>query len=244
MIALITGAGRGIGRAISIALAAQGIHTILVARSEDQITGVANEIVAAGGTATPLVCDITDSKSIIELHDETSRIGKVSILVNNAGIAPSAKIEDTIDEMWHKAMATNASAPFYLIRTYLPDMRSLGAGHIINIASTAALDGFSYTAAYTASKHAMIGLSRAIAKELFRSKIKVSTICPGFVRTNILETSIANIMTKTGKERGMAEHELGAMNKSGTIIEPEEVARAVLAELEMPLDPKGREIIL
>ncbi|MFI5264471.1 MAG: SDR family NAD(P)-dependent oxidoreductase [Candidatus Kapaibacterium sp.] len=244
MIALITGAGRGIGRAIAIALAAKGIHTILVARSENQITGVANEIAAAGGKATPLVCDITDSQSIINMHDETSKIGKISILVNNAGIAPSAKIEDTVDEVWQKAMATNASGPFYLIRTYLPDMKSLGEGHIINIASTAALDGFSYTAAYTASKHAMMGLSRAIAKELSRSKIKVSTICPGFVRTNILEISIANIMTKTGKERGEAEHQLGAMNKSGAIIEPEEVAKAVIAELEMPLDPKGREIIL
>ena len=244
MIALITGAGRGIGRAIAIGLAGKGYHTILVARSEGQITDVAKEISEAGGKATPLTCDITDSKSVSDLHDKTFEIGKVSILINNAGIAPSAKIGDTTDEIWQKAIATNASGPFYLIRSYIADMKSLGYGHIINIASTAALEGFSYTSAYTASKHAMIGLSRAIAKELSRSKIKVSTICPGFVRTNILETSIINIMTKTGKERSQAENELGAMNKGGKIIEPEEVAKAVLAELGMPLDPNGREIIL
>jgi NAD(P)-dependent dehydrogenase (short-subunit alcohol dehydrogenase family) len=244
MIALITGAGRGIGREISIALAAKGFHTILVARSEAEIIETANVITATGGKATPLICDITDSQSVSDLHDITIEIGKVSLLVNNAGIAPSAKIEDTTDEIWSKAIATNASGPFYLIRSYLPDMKSLGGGQIINIASTAALEGFSYTAAYTASKHALIGLSRAIAKELSKSNIKVSTICPGFVRTNILETSITNIVSKTGKERNQAEHELGAMNKTGKIIEPHEVAKAVLAELDKPLDPKGREIIL
>jgi NAD(P)-dependent dehydrogenase (short-subunit alcohol dehydrogenase family) len=244
MIALITGAGRGIGREIAIAFTGKGIHTILVARSEDQIKNVEAEIRASGGEATAIACDITDSKSILSLHEKTSEIGKVSVLINNAGIAPSAKIEDTTDEVWQKAFATNASGPFYLIRAYLPDMKSLGEGQIINMASTAALEGFSYTAAYTASKHAMLGLSRAIAKELSRSKIKVSTICPGFVRTNILETSIANIVAKTGKERLQVESELGVMNKTRKIIEPEEVAKAVLAELDMPLDPNGREIIL
>jgi NAD(P)-dependent dehydrogenase (short-subunit alcohol dehydrogenase family) len=244
MIAVITGAGRGIGRAIALALAGVGFHTILVARSENQIKSVEDEIVSSGSNATAIACDITDSKSIASLFAEISEIGKVSLLVNNAGIAPSAKIEDTTDEMWKKAFAINVDAPFHLIRAVLPDMRSNNGGHIINIASTAAFEGFSYTSAYTASKHALLGLSRAIAKELSRSNIKVSTICPGFVRTNILETSIVNIMTKTGKHREQAEATLGAMNTSGKIIEPEEIAKAVLAELEMPLDPKGREIIL
>src|SRR5579864_694270 len=162
MIALITGAGRGIGRAIAIAIAGRGIHTILVARSEEQLKEVEQEINSSGGNATALPCDITDSKSVTELHSKTSEIGHVSILVNNAGIAPSAKIENTTDEIWRKAFATNVDGPFYLIRTYLPDMKTIGKGHIINIASSAGLEGFSYTSAYTASKHALIGLSRAI----------------------------------------------------------------------------------
>ncbi len=244
MIVLITGAGRGIGRAIAIAFAGTGIHTVLVARSEDEIKSVEQEIISSGGNATAIACDITASKSVESLFEKTSELGKVSLLINNAGIAPSAKIEDTTDEMWQKTFAINVDAPFNLIRTYVPDMKSNGEGHIINIASTAALEGFAYTSAYTASKHALLGLSRAVAKELSRSNIKVSTICPGFVRTNILETSISNIISKTGKLREQAESDLGSMNKTGKIIEPEEVAKAVLAELSMPLDPSGREIIL
>ncbi|MDP4236313.1 MAG: SDR family oxidoreductase [Bacteroidota bacterium] len=244
MIALITGAGRGIGRAIALALAAQGIETVLVARSEEQVGNVAREIVAAGGKAKAYALDITDPNAIDALYEKTSGIGRVSILINNAGIAPSAKIEDTTDEMWKMAFETNVDAPFKLIRAYVPDMKSLGEGRIINIASTAALEGFSYTSAYTSSKHALIGLSRAIARELSRSKIRVSTICPGFVRTNILEASVANIMSKTGKTHEESVAELGAMNKNAVIIEPEEVAAVVLRELEMPLDPRGREVIV
>lgn len=243
MIALITGAGRGIGKAIAIALAGKGMDCILVARSENEIKSVAQEIIASGGKATTLFCDITDSKSIASLYKRTSATGKISLLINNAGIAPSAKIEETTDEMWRNAFATNADGAFYLIRTFMSDLKS-NEGQIINIASTAALEGFAYTSAYTASKHALLGLSRAIAKELSRSKIRVSAICPGFVQTGILETSIANIITKTGKSREQAEADLGAMNKGGKIISPEEVANAVLRELDMPLDPNGREIIL
>jgi NAD(P)-dependent dehydrogenase (short-subunit alcohol dehydrogenase family) len=244
MITLITGAGRGIGKEIAITLGGKGIHTILVARTENEIKTVAQEIISSGGNATPFTCDITDPKSVTSLYDETSAIGKVNILINNAGIAPSAKIEDTTDEMWENAFAVNVDAAFFLIRTFLPDMKTLGAGHIINIASTSALEGFAYTAAYTASKHALLGLSRAIAKELSRSNIKVSTICPGFVQTNILAASLKNIVSKTGKTTEQAVAELGKMNKTGKIIEPEEIAQAVLEELDMPLDPSGREIII
>jgi 3-hydroxybutyrate dehydrogenase len=243
MIALITGAGRGIGKAITLALARKGVHTILAARSESEIKTVEKDIIAFGGKATAFTCDITDSKSIASLYSNISAIGKISLLVNNAGIAPSIKIEDTTDEIWQNTFATNVDGAFYLIRAFLPDLKT-NEGQIINIASTAALEGFSYTAAYTASKHALLGLSRAIAKELSRSKIRVSTLCPGFVQTDILETSIANIVAKTGKSREQAEEDLGAMNKSGKIITPEEVADAVLGELDMPLDPNGREIIL
>jgi 3-hydroxybutyrate dehydrogenase len=146
--------------------------------------------------------------------------------------------------MWENAFAVNVDGAFFLIRTYLPDMKALGEGHIINIASIAAIEGFPYTAAYTASKHALLGLSRAIAKEIARHNIRVSTICPGFVRSNILEAGISNVMSKTGKTREQSEAQLAAMNKKGKILEPKEIAEAVLKELDMPLDESGREIIL
>jgi NAD(P)-dependent dehydrogenase (short-subunit alcohol dehydrogenase family) len=243
-IALITGAGRGIGREIAIAAAHEDIHVILVARSENEIKNVAEEINSFGGKAAAFTCDITDPKSVTSLYAETQSIGIVDILINNAGIAPSAKIENTDDELWENAFATNVDGAFFLIRTYLPDMKSNESGQIINIASTAAIEGFPYTAAYTASKHALIGLSRAIAKEISRFNIKVSTICPGFVRTNIFESGISNITNRTGKSREEAESQLAAMNKSGKIIEPVEIAQAVLKEINAPLDSNGREIIL
>ncbi|MEI8134861.1 MAG: SDR family oxidoreductase [bacterium] len=244
MIALITGAGRGIGREIAISFASKGIHVILVARTETEIISVANEIRKSGAIATPFRCDITDSKSVTLLYSETQKIGKVNILVNNAGVAPSAKIEDTSDSLWAETFATNVDGAFFLIRTYLADMKSIGGGRIINVASTAALEGFSYNAAYTASKHALIGLSRAVAKELVRYNISVTTICPGFVRTTILDESILNIVRKTGKTSEEAELLLAAMNTSGSIIEPKAVADAIVASLDEPLDPNGKEILL
>jgi 3-hydroxybutyrate dehydrogenase len=244
MNAIITGAGRGIGKEIAIALASKGIHTILISRTPVEINAVAQEISSKGGKATPIACDVSSSRAVTALVGKTVRLGKIGLIVNNAGVAPSVKIEGTSDQIWQNAFATNVDATFYLTRAYLPDMKALGEGQIINIASTAAIEGFPYTAAYTASKHALLGLSRALAKELEPLKIKISTICPGFVRTGILERSIANIVKKTERTAKQAEADLAKMNKSGKIIEPEEVAKAVVAELKKPLDPNGREIIL
>ena len=245
MIAVVTGAGRGIGKAIALALATNGYETILVSRSGNEIEDVARSILSLGGKAIPLTCDIANPRSVTSLTKQIqSTIGKVSVIINNAGIAPSLKIENTSDEIWRETFATNVDGAFYIIRDFLPGMKSSGSGHIINIASTSALEGFAYTAAYTASKHALLGLSRAIAKELSRSNIKISTICPGFVRTSILEQSVANIVAKTGKDQTAAENQLGKMNRNGRIIAPEEVASAVLSELDQPLDPNGRELVL
>src|SRR5436190_18501580 len=100
MIALITGAGRGIGKAIAIAVARKGFHTVLVARSENEIQAVAAQIIASGGKATAFACDITDSAAVSSLHEKISAIGRISLLINNAGVAPSVKLEATTDEMW------------------------------------------------------------------------------------------------------------------------------------------------
>ncbi|MBS1904448.1 MAG: SDR family oxidoreductase [Bacteroidetes bacterium] len=242
---LITGASRGIGRAIAIELARAGYRVALVARNEEALVAVARESEHEGGIAIPFVCDITDSERVGALRDHvTASLGTLDVLINNAGVAPSLKVEDTTDLQWHSAFATNVDAAFYLTRAFAADLKSSREGRIINIASTAALEGFAYTAAYTASKHALLGFARAIAKEFARSGVTVTTICPGFVRTDILEESIANIVTKTGKTRAEAEAQLGAMNRSGSIIEPEAVAHEVLAALAFASNPNGYEIIL
>lgn len=225
---LITGAGRGIGRAIALALASASHTTILTARTLTELESVKQKIVSNGGKAFIYSCDITSKENITSLLSSIKNdIGNVDILINNAGVAESAKLEDTSNEFWQKTFAINVDAPFFLARAIVPDMKKSGKGIIINIASTAALEGFNYTSAYTASKHALLGLSRALAIELRKSNISVHTICPGFVRTDILSKSAENITKRTGKSSTDAETELGKMNASGKIIEPEEVASVV-----------------
>jgi NAD(P)-dependent dehydrogenase (short-subunit alcohol dehydrogenase family) len=229
MTVLITGAGRGIGRAIALALASKGHTMILTARTMTELESVKQEIESKNGKAFIYSCDLTSRDAITSLLASIkNEVGDVDILVNNAGIAESAKLEDTTDEFWQKTFTINVDAPFFLSRGIVPDMKKIGKGIIINIASSAALEGFNYTSAYTASKHALLGLSRALAVELRKSNISVHTICPGFVRTDILTKSVENITKRTGKSSADAETELGKMNASGKIIEPEEVANIVL----------------
>lgn len=229
MTVLITGAGRGIGRAIALALAAKGHTTILTARTMTELEDVKQEIESKNGKAFIYSCDLTSRDAITSLLASVkNEVEHVDILINNAGVAESSKLEDTTDEFWQRTFAINVDAPFFLSRGIVPDMKKTGKGMILNIASTAALEGFNYTSAYTASKHALLGLSRALAVELRKSNISVHTICPGFVRTDILTKSVENITKRTGKSSTDAETELGKMNASGKIIEPEEVADIVL----------------
>ncbi len=226
-LALVTGAGRGIGRAIALRLAEAKIPVVLVARSDEGVTALRNEIVSNGGIAYACPCDVTQIDEVEALvSDIPAEVGQVNILINNAGIAPSAKIEDTTDEMWRETFAVNVDGTFYLMRALLPQMKQSG-GHVISIASTAALQGFPYTSAYTASKHALLGLMRALSEEMKSTKVIFSTICPGFARTQILEESILQTMAR-GKTREESEAIFATMNREGHIIEPEEIAETVL----------------
>ncbi len=224
MKALITGAGRGIGKAIAEVLASHSIDVILVARSEAEIYLLRDSLIAKGNHAEAYTCDIQNSAEVEAL---VQKVGAIDILINNAGVAPSAKLEATTNEMWDVTFATNVAGPFYLSRAFTPMMKEAKKGCIINIASTAALEGFNYTTAYTASKHALLGLSRALEVELNKFGIRVATICPGFVRTDIFQKSIENIASRTGKSLEEAEAGLAKMNESGKVIEPVEVAELV-----------------
>ncbi|HWF43865.1 MAG TPA: SDR family oxidoreductase, partial [Candidatus Kapabacteria bacterium] len=212
---------------IALRMAKARIPSVLVARTDEEISAVRNEIVSDGGKAWACPCDITQPGEVLALKEDIeSELGTVNILINNAGVAPSAKFESTTDEMWRETFAVNVDGAFYMTRAFVPAMR-ITNGQIISIASSAALQGFRYTAAYTASKHALLGLMRALAEELGGTKIKVSTICPGFVRTSILENSIENIVGRTGKSKEEAEHIFAAMNREAKIIEPGQIAETV-----------------
>jgi NAD(P)-dependent dehydrogenase (short-subunit alcohol dehydrogenase family) len=154
--ALITGGGRGIGRAIALAFAREGIRIAVAARTAEQVEQVAAEI---GNDSIALVCDVSDPQSVAQMF---GKVGDIDILVNNAGIAESATVVNTTDELWHRHLAINLSGTFYCTRAALPAMLKKGWGRIINIASIAGKTGAPYIAAYSASKHGV--LSRGVER--------------------------------------------------------------------------------
>lgn len=228
-IALVTGGGSGIGRAIAAALANAGARVLVVGRRAAELESVVNEISARGGFAWAKSLDLLDSASTTAaLDDFEKRHEKIQILVNNAGIAKSAPIEKTSDEMWDAIMDLNVKVPFKLIRRLAPKMKSAGWGRIVNIASTAALEGYAYTSAYTASKHALLGMTRAFSKEYVQSGVTVNAVCPGYTRTDIVEGALESITQKTGRDRGEVLQEMIGPMPIGRLVEPDEVAASVL----------------
>jgi NAD(P)-dependent dehydrogenase (short-subunit alcohol dehydrogenase family) len=177
---------------------------------------------AVGGTAVPL--DVKDRAAIAGLRE---RIGAVDVLVNNAGIAGSAPFDRTPDELWDDMLAVNVSSAFLLCRALVPDMVKAGWGRVVNIASNAGLSGYSYTVAYCASKHAMVGLTRALAAEIAKSGVTVNAVCPGWVDTKMTDETIARIVKKTGRSEADARLSLTSMSPQGRLVQPAEVAHAV-----------------
>lgn len=230
-IALITGGGRGIGRAIALAFAQEGAQVAVAARSLDQVEQVAREIADKFSTkALPVVCDVSDVASVERLFkDVNESFGRgPDILVNNAGIAESAPITKTGDELWHRHLAINLSGTFYCMRAALPQMIERGWGRIINIASIAGKTGAPYIAAYSASKHGVLGLTRSAALEVAAKGITANAICPGYVDTEMTTRGIENITQKTRLSADEAMESIKKMSPQNRIIDPEEVAALAL----------------
>jgi 3-hydroxybutyrate dehydrogenase len=229
-VALITGGGRGIGRAIALALGAAGATLALAARTRSQLDAVAAELGSAGGVK-PVVqeMDMADPESIAAgLSRLRAALLEPDILVNNAGIAESAPLARTSTELWQRHLAVNATAPFLLSRALVPPMLERGWGRVINIASMAGLGGAPYIVAYAASKHALIGLTRALAAETAGRGVTVNAICPGYVATDMTWSGARRITEKTGKSFDEAVAAMARFNASGKLIEPDAVAAAVL----------------
>ena len=228
-VAVVTGAGRGIGAATARALADAGLAVVLAARTREQIERRSAELEAAGRRAKAVVCDVTSEASVQSLARAAAELGPVAVLVNNAGAAASMPVVRTSLEDWNRLMAVNATAAFLCTRAFLPGMLERHWGRIVNVASTAGLSGGKYLAAYSAAKHALVGLTRSAAAEVAGTGVTVNAVCPGFVDTEMTVESIANIRAKTGRTEEEARAELARLNPSGRLIAPEEVAEAVLA---------------
>lgn len=228
-VVLVTGAGRGIGRSIAMACARKGAKVALAARSPQELASVAGEIGGLGREALPLPCDLGSPGAIEALFARILLVwGPPLVLVNNAGIAKSAKIQDTDDALWEQTLAINLTAPFRCTRAAVPAMLEAGWGRIVNIASTAGRVGYPYTTAYTASKHGLVGLTRALAREVAGTGVTVNAVCPGFTDTKMTRDSVEQISRKTGRSPEDSRRALEGMNPLGRLIAPEEVAHAVL----------------
>ena len=223
-VALVTGAGRGIGRAVALRLSAEGLRVGLVARTDDDLAATAAD---CPGPTLPIVADVTDPAALDAAFGEVERAwGDVGVLVAAAGAGFSARLERTGDDDWQRMLDLNLTAPFRCLRRAVPTMRANGFGRIVVIASNAAQVGEPYVAAYTASKHGVLGLVRSAAAELARDGVTVNAVCPGFVDTPMTDRTVANIAAVSGRSPEQARATLAARQPIGRLITADEVASA------------------
>ena len=221
--AFITGGGTGIGLATARALAARGARLTLAARNFARLEEAASQL-----DAYPVSVDVANEASVAAAFEAArAKHGPVAILVNNAGITPSAPLHNTDLAMWNEVIAINLTGAFLCTRAALADMYAAQWGRIVNVASIAGLKGGMYISAYCASKHGMIGMTRALAHETAKRGVTVNAVCPGYVETDIIDRAVDTITTKTRLNKDEARAMLYAGNPQGRLITADEVASAI-----------------
>jgi NAD(P)-dependent dehydrogenase (short-subunit alcohol dehydrogenase family) len=222
--ALVTGGGRGIGRAIAASLTQAGARVTIMGRN----LAVLDEVIAAGDAHHAIAADVANQAASTAAIAQAAARRPIDILVANAGAAESAPFIKSDAALFQRMMDVNFMGVVYAAQAVLPAMKARGHGRIVALASTSGLKGYAYVTAYAAAKHAVVGLVRSLALEVAKNGITVNAVCPGFTETDLLEGSVDNIISKTGRSREQAVAELAKHNPQGRLVTPQEVADAVL----------------
>jgi len=222
--ALVTGGGRGIGREIAATLAQAGETVTVLGRHRAML----DDAIAAGAAHFASVADVADQAAINAVIAEAAARQPIDILIANAGIAVSAPFGKSDAALFRRMLDVNFMGVVHAVQAALPSMRERRYGRIVAIASTAGLKGYAYVSAYSAAKHAVVGLVRSLALELAATSVTVNAVCPGFTDTDLLAGSIDIIMRKTGRSQEQAVAELSRHNPQSRLVTPAEVADTVL----------------
>lgn len=223
-IALVTGAGSGIGRAVTLALAREGCRVVLAGRRRAPLDGVAEEVRGHGGEAFPVVCDVGSRADVDGLVQSAGRVGVVQVLVNSAGIAPAAGFLEMEDALLEEVLRVNFLGTCYCCKRFLGAMIGAGWGRVINIGSTTSRTAYPHTAAYTASKHAVLGLTRVMALETARKGVTVNAICPGYVDSELTRENARRMAARVGGTPSAVLEQFAGTSPQRRLIAPDEVA--------------------